>query len=81
MPNRPAVPALPAVPAVAASAGNPRVGLAALDPALAARVLAQEHVIYPRALEWLASGRLSIADGRVRLTNAPPRDAALVSPA
>jgi phosphoribosylglycinamide formyltransferase-1 len=32
---------------------------------LAARVLRQEHVIYPRALRWLLEDRLVIEDGRV----------------
>jgi phosphoribosylglycinamide formyltransferase 1 len=32
---------------------------------LAARVLAQEHVIYPRAIGWFLAGRLAIADGVV----------------
>ena len=49
--------------------------------ALAARVLAQEHVIYPRALAWLASDRLAVANGRVRLNNASADEAALVAPA
>lgn len=35
--------------------------------ALAARVLAQEHRIYPRAVRWFAEGRLAIADGRVNV--------------
>ena len=35
--------------------------------ALAARVLRQEHVLYPRALAWLLSGKLVILDGRVRV--------------
>lgn len=35
--------------------------------ALATRVLAAEHRIYPLALRWLAEGRLSIVDGRCRL--------------
>src|SRR5512139_1007338 len=35
--------------------------------ALAARVLRQEHVIYPRAVRWVVEGRLSIADGIVRV--------------
>ena len=48
---------------------------------LAARVLTQEHVIYPKALEWLAAGRIRIADGRVRLAGANPCEAALVAPA
>jgi len=32
---------------------------------LAARVLAQEHVIYPRALRWFLDGRLVLQNGRV----------------
>lgn len=35
---------------------------------LAARVLATEHVIYPRAVAWFAEGRLSMADGLVRVS-------------
>ncbi len=35
--------------------------------ALAARVLRQEHVLYPRALAWLLGGKLVILDGRVRV--------------
>jgi phosphoribosylglycinamide formyltransferase-1 len=35
--------------------------------ALAARVLRQEHVIYPRAVRWFLEGRLSLADGVVRV--------------
>ena len=34
---------------------------------LAARVLVQEHVIYPRALALAASGRLEVRDGRARV--------------
>jgi phosphoribosylglycinamide formyltransferase-1 len=33
------------------------------EAALAARVLATEHVIYPRVLGWLADGRLSFRSG------------------
>ena len=35
---------------------------------LAARVLAQEHQIYPQAIRWFAEGRLVNKDGRVNLT-------------
>ena len=35
--------------------------------ALAARVLRQEHVIYPRAVRWFLEGRLSLADDVVRV--------------
>ncbi len=34
---------------------------------LAARVLAQEHRVYPRAIRWFLEGRLVIADGVVRV--------------
>lgn len=34
---------------------------------LAARVLAQEHIIYPQAIRWFAEGRLVNTDGRVNL--------------
>lgn len=49
---------------------------------LAARVLAQEHVIYPRALRWFLEGRLRLdADGRVRIDGERLSDAILVAPA
>ncbi|MDR1934406.1 MAG: phosphoribosylglycinamide formyltransferase, partial [Candidatus Accumulibacter sp.] len=34
---------------------------------LAARVLAQEHRLYPRVVRWFAEGRLRLVDGRVAL--------------
>lgn len=34
---------------------------------LAARVLGQEHVIYPRALRWFLDGLLVVEDGKVRV--------------
>ncbi|HEY8613403.1 MAG TPA: phosphoribosylglycinamide formyltransferase [Roseomonas sp.] len=37
------------------------------EAALAARVLAQEHRIYPAALTWVASGAARLVDGRVVL--------------
>jgi phosphoribosylglycinamide formyltransferase-1 len=37
---------------------------------LAARVLAQEHVIYPRAIGWFLAGRLAISGGVVKLSGA-----------
>ena len=51
------------------------------EAALAARVLAQEHQIYPLAVRWFAEGRLVLVDGRVRLDAAQHADGALVSPA
>jgi len=35
------------------------------EDALAARVLEQEHVIYPRAVRWFVEGKLKIDDGKV----------------
>jgi phosphoribosylglycinamide formyltransferase-1 len=35
--------------------------------ALAARVLKQEHVIYPRAVRWFLEGKLALDDGVVRV--------------
>ena len=35
--------------------------------ALAARVLRQEHVIYPRAVRWFLDGELVIEEGKVRV--------------
>lgn len=37
------------------------------ESALAARVLAQEHLIYPRAIRWFLEGMLAIEGGRVRV--------------
>jgi len=49
---------------------------------LGARVLAQEHRIYPMAVRWFAEGRLEAAqDGRVRVKRAVAPAGALVSPA
>ncbi|MDR0549944.1 MAG: phosphoribosylglycinamide formyltransferase [Deltaproteobacteria bacterium] len=42
------------------------------DPeTLAARILRVEHQILPQALNWLASGRLAVDNGRVRLLEGP----------
>lgn len=37
------------------------------EDTLAARVLAQEHVMYPRAVRWFVEGRLALENGRVRV--------------
>jgi phosphoribosylglycinamide formyltransferase-1 len=37
------------------------------EDALSARVLAQEHIIYPSAIRWFVEGKLSIGNGRVRV--------------
>lgn len=46
---------------------------------LAARVLAQEHQIYPRAVRWFVEGRLRLEAGRVRVSGAH-QDGALIAP-
>jgi len=40
---------------------------------LAARVLAQEHRIYPTAARWFLEGRLAVADGIVRVADPDAR--------
>ena len=51
------------------------------EASLSARVLEQEHLIYPKALHWFAEGRLSLHQGRVNLQEgSPPSSAALRSP-
>lgn len=48
---------------------------------LAARVLAQEHRLYPLAVRWFAEGRLRLAGGRVELAAGQDADGCLISPA
>jgi phosphoribosylglycinamide formyltransferase-1 len=48
---------------------------------LAARVLKAEHVIYPQALAWVASGEVELVDGKIRTSLAADGDQALFSPA
>jgi len=47
---------------------------------LAARVLAQEHVIYPRAVRWFLEERLRLAVGRVLLAGESTTAGALIAP-
>jgi phosphoribosylglycinamide formyltransferase-1 len=44
---------------------------------LAARVLEQEHVVYPRAVRWFLDGRLELGNGVVQVKGG---DAQLVLP-
>jgi len=49
---------------------------------LAARILEQEHLIYPRAIQLIAEGRVRIAGRQVEIDPpAPPAATALVNPA
>ncbi len=44
---------------------------------LSARVQRLEHIIYPRAVSWLATGRLAWQDGAPRLDGRPLREAVI----
>jgi phosphoribosylglycinamide formyltransferase-1 len=51
------------------------------EDSLAARVLVQEHLIYPQAVRWFLEDRLTLtADGRVLLDGEGSSTAALVAP-
>jgi len=47
---------------------------------LAARILRQEHRLYPLVVRWFAEGRLAIVGGRVTVRGVPPDAALLFSP-
>ncbi|MFN3397729.1 MAG: phosphoribosylglycinamide formyltransferase, partial [Sulfurimicrobium sp.] len=47
---------------------------------LAARVLEQEHLIYPQAIRWFAEGRISLERGKVTVRTGRAETAALRSP-
>ena len=51
-----------------------------MELALAARVLEQEHRIYPLALKLLAEGRIQIENGRCLIDGVPVPDAAALVP-
>jgi phosphoribosylglycinamide formyltransferase-1 len=47
---------------------------------LAARVLAEEHRIYPQAVRWFIEGKLKLEDGRVRIEDECRFPEAVISP-
>ena len=47
---------------------------------LAARVLTQEHVIYPRAVRWFLDGRVRLVAGRVQFDGETAANGALIAP-
>jgi phosphoribosylglycinamide formyltransferase-1 len=52
------------------------------EDSLAARVLEQEHRIFPQAVRWLCEGRVSVdAAGRVAVAGESPGKGTLVVPA
>jgi len=46
------------------------------ETSLAARVLKLEHIIYPLAIEWFVTGRLSLINNRVYFDNKPIKEIA-----
>jgi len=51
------------------------------EAGLAARVLAEEHALYPRVARWFLEGRLHLTDGRAQLDGEGPARGALHVPA
>lgn len=49
------------------------------EETLAARILRQEHRLYPLAVRWFAEGRVRVAGGRVEVTGLPPAATLLFS--
>jgi phosphoribosylglycinamide formyltransferase-1 len=50
------------------------------EETLAARILQQEHRIYPQAIQWLAENRIRIENRRVRILDTRSPDSALLNP-
>lgn len=50
------------------------------EATLAARILEQEHKIYPQAIQWFAEGRVKVAGRQVNIANSAPLVATLVNP-
>ncbi|MBN1958153.1 MAG: phosphoribosylglycinamide formyltransferase [Desulfuromonadales bacterium] len=51
------------------------------ESTLAARILEQEHKIYPQAIQWFAEGRIIIQGRSVTVSGARSADVALINPA
>lgn len=51
------------------------------EATLSARVLRQEHLVYPQAVRWFAEGKLALDNGRVRLAAELADGGAFISPA
>jgi phosphoribosylglycinamide formyltransferase-1 len=50
------------------------------EETLAARILVQEHKVYPQAVRWFAEGKLHLENGRVLLAADLVDQAVLISP-
>ncbi len=71
-------PALDGGPIVAQAAVPVRAGDD--EASLGRRVLAEEHLLYPRVARWFLEGRLTLADGRVRLDGEQAASGSLQAP-
>jgi phosphoribosylglycinamide formyltransferase-1 len=71
-------PALDGGPIVAQAAVPVRAGDD--EASLGRRVLAEEHLLYPRVARWFLEGRLTLADGRVRLDGEQAASGSLHAP-
>ncbi|MCW8893007.1 MAG: formyltransferase family protein, partial [Deltaproteobacteria bacterium] len=50
------------------------------EAALAARILEQEHEIYPQAIQWIAEGRVEVEGRHVRIRAAMHSEQFLINP-
>ncbi|MEK6595496.1 MAG: phosphoribosylglycinamide formyltransferase, partial [Pseudomonadota bacterium] len=50
------------------------------EKTLAARVLHQEHCIYPQAIRWFMEDRIKLSENRVEVINSNVHEIALYSP-
>lgn len=50
------------------------------EETLSARILEQEHVIYPQAIQWFAEGRLKVADRQVIIDGSSHSATATINP-
>jgi phosphoribosylglycinamide formyltransferase-1 len=50
------------------------------EDSLAARILIQEHKVYPQAVRWFAEDKLTLENGRVRLSAELSDTAVMISP-
>jgi phosphoribosylglycinamide formyltransferase-1 len=51
------------------------------EETLSARILRQEHRLYPLVVRWFAEDRIALAEGRVTIKGVRPDAALLFSPA
>ncbi len=50
------------------------------EETLAARILEQEHKIYPQAIQWFAEGRVNVTRRQVKIKNCINLETALINP-